>query len=81
MGAVCIVAVQPVGQLLVALSAVLVAVSVGPLAKRGLDEALGLAIGSGRVWPGESVFDTELLASITHCVVNVVGNLEVGSHL
>ena len=30
---------------------------VGPFAQRGLDEAFGLAVGSGRVGPGAAVFD------------------------
>ena len=35
---------------------------IGPFAQGGLDEAFGLAVGSGSVGPGTAVFDLHLLA-------------------
>ena len=57
-----IVSMQPVRQRLVAPIAVFVASSVGPFAQRGLDEAFGLAVGSGRIGPGEAVLDPQTKA-------------------
>ena len=53
---------QPCGQGLAPLLGVLEGSGVGPFAERGLDEALGLAVGLRRVGFGSDVPDAELLA-------------------
>src|SRR5258708_5920623 len=54
-----IVSVQPLGQMSGSFVRCQVGPSVGPLAQRGLDEALGLAIGFRRVGLGAQVLDFE----------------------
>ena len=41
---------------------------IGPFSKSGLDEALGLAVGSGSVGPGADVLEAELLAGVAEGV-------------
>ena len=50
-----------------------VGVSVGPLAQRGLNEALGLAIGLWSVGLGEAMFEAEGGDGVTHGVSAVAG--------
>ena len=38
---------------------------IGPLAQCGLDETLGLSVGSWGIWSGASVFDSHGLTSVT----------------
>src|SRR5258706_5213450 len=54
-----IVSVQPLGQMSGSIVRCQVGPSVGPFAQRGLDEALGLAIGFWRVGFGAQVLDFE----------------------
>src|SRR5258706_7399724 len=54
-----IVSVQPLGQMSGSFVRCQVGPSVGPFAQRGLDEALGLAIGFWRVGFGAQVLDFE----------------------
>ena len=58
-----VVAMQPVGKLGRSLSGVLVGLRVSPFAKRGLDEALGFAVGLGSIWLGEDLAKAEAFAS------------------
>src|ERR1035438_8185803 len=46
---------------------------IGPLAQRGLDEALGLAVGSGRVGSGAAVVELHLLACLAELAGAVAG--------
>ena len=57
-----VVAMEPVGQLGGALVRGLIGSCVGPFAKRGLDEALGLAVGLRCVGSGEDLAQTEARA-------------------
>ena len=59
MGAMPVVAVKPAGQLGGALLGGVIGVRVGPFAQAGLDEALGLAIGFGRIGFGAQRLDLE----------------------
>lgn len=52
-----IVHMGPDRQVLGAMVRGLAGAGVGPLAERGLDEALGLAVGLGRVGPGADMFE------------------------
>jgi hypothetical protein len=54
-----IVAMEPVEQFGRSLIRVLIGASVGPFAKRGLNEALGFSIGLRSVWPGEDLTKAE----------------------
>ena len=62
MRAMPVVAMQPVEQLGRSLPGVLISASIGPFTKCGLDEALGLAIGSRSVGLGEDLAKAEALA-------------------
>jgi len=55
-----VVEMEPGSQGGQASAGVIVAGMVGPLPHRGLDEALGLAVGPWRIGPGEDVFEAEL---------------------
>ena len=57
-----VVAMEPVEQLGGSLIRVVVGASVGPFAQRGLNEALGLAVGLRRVGLGEDLTETEAFA-------------------
>ena len=59
MGAMPVVAVKPEGQLGGALLGGVVGACVGPFAQAGLDEALGLSVGFGRVGFGAQMLDPE----------------------
>ena len=59
-----IVPMQPVGQVLGAASGCRIGDSVGPFPERGLNEALGLAVGLGRVWFGADVLELEIAAGL-----------------
>jgi len=63
MRAMPVVTIEPVGQFSRALILGLISSRVGPFAKRGLDEALGLAVGLRRIGSGEDLAQTEALAS------------------
>ena len=58
-----IVSMQPGDQFFRSLIGGVVGVGIGPFTQSGLDEALGLAIGLGRVWPGEDLAEGEAFAS------------------
>ena len=58
-----IVAMEPVRQFCGSLIRALVGLSISPFAKRGLDEALGFAVGLGSIWPGEDLAKAEAFAS------------------
>src|SRR5882757_1871613 len=60
MGPMPIVLVQPDRKLLGTAIGCWIGLSVGPLSECGLDEALGLAVGFGRVGLGTDVFDAEI---------------------
>ena len=62
MWAMPIVAMQPVWQFGRSLVRVLIGASIGPFAKCGLDEALGLAVGLRSVRLGEDLTEAEALA-------------------
>ena len=64
MGPAGVVVSQDDGQPLCALGAVGPRAPVGPFAKAGLDEPLGLAIGLGSIGFREGVFDVQGLASL-----------------
>src|ERR1019366_594873 len=53
--------------------------SVSPFAKRGLNEAFGLAIGLGRVGPGADVAQAEIAAGIAEVRGAIAGTI-VGHH-
>ena len=57
-----VVMMVPAAKCLRAFGRVLVSEAVGPLAKRRLDEALGLAVGLRPVWSGEAMAHAEFLA-------------------
>ena len=57
----------------------MVGTGVSPFAKRGLDEALGLAVGLRRVRPSEDLAKTETLAGCTEGLSLVAGAV-VGHH-
>ena len=59
MGAMPVIAVKPDGQFGGALVGCVVGCGVGPLAQAGLNEALGLSVGLGRVGFGPQVLDFE----------------------
>jgi len=59
MRSVPVVAVEEVWEVSGALDGMRVSVSVGPLTQAGLDEALGLAVGSGSVGSGAHVAQAE----------------------
>src|ERR1700691_5998257 len=59
MGAMPVVAVKPARQLSGAVFRSFVGCGVGPFAQAGLNEALGLSVGFGRVGPGTQVLDLE----------------------
>ena len=59
-----IVSVQPDRKLLGAAIGCWIGLSVGPFPERGLDEALGLAVGFGRVGLGADVLDAQVPASV-----------------
>ena len=65
MGPMPIVSVQPDGKLLGTTIGCWIGLSVGPFPERGLDEALSLAVGFGRVGLGADVLDAQVPASIT----------------
>src|SRR5882757_3178288 len=65
MGPMPIVSVQPDRKLLGTAIGCWIGLSVGPLPERGLDEALSLAVGFGRIGLGADVFDAEVPASVT----------------
>ena len=48
---------------------------VGPLAQGGLDEALGLAVGTRGIGPGEDVLEPELLAGLGKGVGDEAGTV------
>src|SRR6516165_6186827 len=62
MRAMPIVTMQPVEQLSRSLPGVLISTSIGPFTKCGLDEALGLAVGSWSVGFGEDLAKAKALA-------------------
>jgi len=62
MGTVPVVLVQPGIELGLTLARVLIDAGVGPLPQRGLDEALGFAVGAGSVGAGAQVADAETTA-------------------
>src|SRR4051812_35627235 len=64
MGPMPIVLVQPDRQLLGTAIGSWIGLSVGPLSECGLDEALSLAVGFGRVGLGTDVLDAQVPASI-----------------
>jgi len=68
MGSVAVIAVQPSWQLGPTLLGGVERGCVCPFAQGGLDEALGLAVGLRRVWPGADVFDAEALAGLAERV-------------
>jgi hypothetical protein len=55
MRAMPVVAMEPVRQFGGSLVGAVVSLSIGPFAQRGLDEALGFAIGFWRVWLSEDL--------------------------
>jgi hypothetical protein len=75
MGAVEVVVVEPRGELLVAFFGVGVVANVSPLAKSGLDEAFGFAVGAWRVGAGEVVADAEFLAGGAKAAGAVAGSV------
>ena len=58
-----VVLVNPRSQMAKAFGGVLVETGVGPLTYGSLDEALGLAIRLGRIWPSEDLAKAEAFAS------------------
>ena len=68
MGSFAVVVVGPGLQVSVSLLGVGPVFCIGPFAQGGLDEALGLAVGSGCVGSGAAVFDGHLLAGLTELV-------------
>lgn len=74
-----IVSVQPDGKLLGPAIGCWIGLSVGPLSERGLDEALGLAVGFGSVGPGADVLDPEFSAGVAE-VDGSVARAIVGHH-
>src|SRR3979411_1486698 len=65
MGPVPIVSVQPDRKLLGPAIGCWIGLSVGPLPERGLDEALGLAIGFWSIGLGADVLDAQVPAGVT----------------
>src|SRR3981189_2203272 len=65
MGPMPIVSVQPNRKFLGTAIGCWIGLSVGPLPERGLDEALGLAVGFWRIGLGADVLDAQVPASIT----------------
>ena len=65
MGSKAVVIVDPGLQVVISLVGVGPVFCIGPFTQSGLDEALGLAVGSGCVWPGAAVPDSQMLASMT----------------
>src|SRR4051812_14902622 len=59
-----VVFVKPERKLLGAAIGCWIGMSVGPLPERGLDEALGLAVGFWRIGLGADVLDAQVSASI-----------------
>jgi hypothetical protein len=59
MWAMPVVAVEPRRQLCGALGRSRIGQRIGPFPQRGLDEALGLAVGPGRIGPGSEVLEPE----------------------
>ena len=56
-----------------------IGLGVGPFAQRGLDEALGLAVGLGRVGPGADVLEAEIAAGLAEGLGAIAGAV-VGHH-
>jgi len=79
MGAVEVVVVQPEVKVKLAFEGVGVSASVGPFAQRGLDEALGLAIGARSVRPGEAMLDMLLGESFLKAGLAIAGAV-IGEH-
>ncbi len=70
MGSFAVVVVDPWLQVSVSLLRVGPVFGVGPFAQGGLDEALGLAVGSGRVGSGAAVFDAACSGKLAEQVVS-----------
>ncbi len=64
MRTVPIVAMEPERQLGASVVGGLIGMGVGPFPEGGLDKALCLAVGLGRVWPGADVLEAEIAAGI-----------------
>ena len=73
MGSFPVVVVGPRLQLQVSLLGVGPVFCISPFAQRGLDEAPGLAVGSGRVGSGAVVLDGHVLAGKTELARAVAG--------
>ena len=69
-----IVAMEPVEQLGRSLIRVLIGASVGPFAKRGLNEALSFSIGLRSVWPGEDLTKAEAFTGCPERLFGKIGN-------
>ena len=76
-GAVVVVVVQPGVDGLAALAGAGIGSGVGPFAQGGLDEALGLAVGPGRVGPGAQMPEAGVGAGVAE-IVRAVGRAVVG---
>ena len=75
MRSVPVVSVKPDGQLAGAFAGVGIGPGVGPFAQRGLDEAVGLSVGSGRIGLGADVADLEALAGCGEVTRFVTGTV------
>jgi hypothetical protein len=73
MGASVVVVVQPDRQLAAPVGGGAVGHGIGPVLEHGLDEALGLAVGLGRVGPGPQVAQAERLAGLAEEMAAVAG--------
>src|SRR5690606_22004364 len=74
-----VVSVQPDGQLLSPSGGAWIGLGVGPVAERGLDEALGFAIGLGRIWPGADVLEPQFSTGTTEGF-GAIARAVVGHH-
>ena len=79
MGSLVVVVAQPARQVGGAGVGAAVRQGVGPLAQQGLDEALGLAVGLGRVGPGADVAQAEQPAGLAEQARDVARTV-VGHH-
>src|SRR6266403_1105326 len=68
-----IVPMQPNGQVLGAASGCRIGDGVSPFPERGLNEALGLAVGFGRVWFCADVLEAEIAAGLGESFRSVAG--------
>ncbi len=59
-----VVMLEPGQQVLIAFFGIDPVADIGPFAKRGLDKALGLAVGAGRIGSRETVANAELRAAL-----------------